>query len=195
MKVSIIIPHVPGKRELFLIEAVASVESQTYKDIELIVESSEKSANENHTNGFLRSSGDIIHFLHDDDILTPDAVDVAVKAIEGFDFIHGNAYNFNHVRTVNYIPAIKNPTLQDMLKHNHLHFATIYYTRQAFHDSLPFDGDWPASMRLLYLNKRLGYVNHFMAYYRQHSGQMCQSKYWHNDRKPYEIQRMNELYG
>lgn len=77
-KVSIIIP-VWGKYYYFLDRCLASVRSQTYKDIELIVVENKKDLPSARNEGIKKSTGEYILCLDVDDTLMPEAIEKIVQ--------------------------------------------------------------------------------------------------------------------
>ena len=203
MLVSIIIPRLPNRRNDWLKETLKSVEQQSYKNIELIIEENNKSEAENIQNGFNKSTGNIIHILHDDDTLTPNAVELAVQYIQNHDFIHGDAYEMETDHTNDdlglsrkytlYSPTIKIPTLNQLKETNYLHFATMYYTREAFLSACPFITDYILSLKLLKSNRKLNYCPHPLAYYRIHPDQISQSTQWKQTMKERKQIALNSI--
>jgi glycosyltransferase involved in cell wall biosynthesis len=204
MLVSIIIPRLKGRRTDWFKETVKSVERQMYPNIELIIEESEQDETTNTRNGIKKAKGDIIHILHDDDILFEHSVKVAVEHIKDYDFIHGIAHeikedfrdtynDLGYEESVRrYIPPIKTPTLEQLKDGNILHFATIYYRKEAL-DAVGFDGDYMTSLKLLKKGFKLGYCPYPLAYYRIHAGQVSQSKEWKQTMKERRQQILTKI--
>jgi len=76
--VSVIIPTVSERKKL-LDNAINSVKKQTYRRIELIVISEDKSAVENRNIGIKKAKGDFIAFLDDDDTWEPTKIEKQLK--------------------------------------------------------------------------------------------------------------------
>lgn len=176
MKVSVIIPY--RKDRGWLNQAIASVEYQTYKDVELIVSQGDCGVSKNLNKGISASSGELIKYLCDDDMLSKDSIEKSVKAFKGeIDFIHGKAMEFRGdvVSTGNiYTPLVKNLNLNNMLKYNYIHGGSLMYRREVFdevgmfNETLWTGEEYELNLRLLHAGKRCAYVDEVLYYYRRH---------------------------
>jgi glycosyltransferase involved in cell wall biosynthesis len=182
MNVTIIIPHLSGRRETFLQQAIESVDRQTYPNIEMLVVDSDKSEAENIKIGFEQSCGDIIHILHDDDWLPDDSVQLAVDFMKDFDFIHGEAMLSNGQL---YVPP--EISIQSELKRTGIHNATVYYRRNMF--DIPYVWEVDFHIRNLARGMKLGYCPYVLANYRLHEGQLGLN----SERKKYKQELRNQL--
>jgi cellulose synthase/poly-beta-1,6-N-acetylglucosamine synthase-like glycosyltransferase len=192
--VTIVIPC-NGKRPEMLKEAIASVKRQSYKNIELIIENTPNSQYVNHFNGLQKAKGTILHFLHDDDWLTDNSVELALKALKDCDFIHGKAHETDGR---DYEPEIKFPTLDQLAEENMVHFATCYYRTQALMDVGIKDMellDWVISLDLILKGYKIGYCNDFLVHYRIHEEQVSKSNRYKKIDKPSSIQYIKENYA
>jgi len=92
--VSVVIPTIKG-REKLLKRAIASVKSQTYNNIELIVVDENKPAPKQRNIGMERAKGDYIAFLDDDDLWSPQKIEKQMKVMEseGVDFVVCSYYD------------------------------------------------------------------------------------------------------
>ncbi len=194
MMVSIIIPC--NKDRGFLADTVKAAETQTYSDIEIIISRLNSSVSNNINQGIKKAKGEYIKLCADDDLLTPNCIEDSVKAIDGFDFIHGNAINFReNGAEYPYIPAIKKPTLQDMITMNQMHGGTVMYRRDCFDRFGGFDEklwcaeEYEFNMRLLYRGCKLNYCDSFLQRYRRHKGQ----KSLGNTGSDYQTKRQVEI--
>jgi len=176
MMVSIIIPC--NEDRGFLADTVKAAEIQTYPHVEIIVSKSSGSASYNINQGIKKANGKYIKLCADDDLLTPNCIEDSLKAIDGFDFIHGNAINFWSNGTEQpYIPIIKYPTLQDMININVIHGGTIMYRRDCFDRFGGFDEtlscaeEYEFNMRLLSKGCKVNYCNSYLQRYRRHKNQ------------------------
>lgn len=192
--VSIIIPC--NKDRGFLEETVVAAKNQTYIDIEVIVSNFPASSSNNINQGIKKSKGEYIKLCGEDDLLTPNCIEDSVKAIQGFDFIHGNAINFwSNGLEQPYIPTIKNPTLQEMITLNVIHGGTVLYRRDCFDRFGGFDEtlwcaeEYEFNMRLLYNGCKLNYCDSFMQRYRRHKKQ----KSLGNTGREYQAKRQVEI--
>jgi glycosyltransferase involved in cell wall biosynthesis len=176
MKVSVIIPHLPGTREKFLRQAIDSVKSQSYKDWELILIEQDAGPTENINAGLAKATGDLVHILHDDDWLTPHSMKYAVKYIADNDFIHGDVIKHweETGRQVYNEPAVKQIDFRGLLERNPIRVASLYYRREALEHIggwSPLGNELATHLELLYHHRKLGYVNKAMSYYRVHPEQ------------------------
>jgi glycosyltransferase involved in cell wall biosynthesis len=92
-RVSIIVP-VYGRE--FLDEALASIEAQTYRDIEVVVEEDPDAtgAAAARNRGIARASGEFVAFCDADDYLAPDAIEKMVAAIGDCEMVCGSFRKF-----------------------------------------------------------------------------------------------------
>jgi len=174
-KVTVIIPY--NKDRGWLREAINSVP----KEAQLILSQGNGNWPENFNKALSQAEGGYIKYLHEDDMLTSNCIQDSVRAIEeqNADFIHGNAIEF-HVdfnKTKFYRPRIPHPTIEDLLKRNYLHSATLMYRREVFdrvgvfNESLNTAEEYEFSMRCLKAGLKLGYCDSTLAYYRRHPEQ------------------------
>jgi glycosyltransferase involved in cell wall biosynthesis len=190
MKVTIVIPYKEDRG--FLNEAIESVEKQTYKNIELILSKGNNIASINANNGIKKSTGDLIRYLCEDDLLTLDSVEKTVEYFENnkVDFVHSNAINFWKNKEELWIPSkhklyknIKNslPSFYDMLLENRIHGGTVTYKKKCFKNKMFDEVLWSCeeydfNLWLLKNNYKLGYLNHFTYKYRRHDEQKSLGK-------------------
>jgi len=180
-KVSIIIPfhHDRG----WLDQAVQSVHNQTYEgEIELILSESKNSVGYNINRGVEIATGEYIKYLCDDDKLTLNSIEDSVKAIQGFDFIHGNAINKWATSEQFQAPRKSKPTLNDMIENNVIHGGTLMYRKDVFDrvglfdESLDCAEEYDFNMRCLSKGMKLGYCNSTLYIYKRHDEQKSLGK-------------------
>ena len=184
-KESIIIPY--NKDRGYLQQAIDSVYNQTYKgEIELITSHSDNGVSYNINRGIEIATGEYIKFFAEDDLLTPNCIKDSVKAIEGFDFIHGKAFNFHETnlnRNNTHTPRIHIPTLEDMLKVNILHGGTLFYRADVFkrfglfNESLWTGEEYDYNLMLLSKGAKIGYIDKVVFNYRLHDLQKSIGKH------------------
>lgn len=181
-KVSVIIPYRVDRG--YLEQAIQSVKNQTYEgEIELILSQSDNGVSYNLNKGVNKANGSLIKYLCDDDKLTPNCIKDSVEAIEGFDFIHGNAINFWSNGNKQYHRSTKaKPTLKDLKKENTIHGGTLMYRAEVFEQFGMFDEtlwtgeEYEFNLRLLSMGAKIGYCNSFLYYYRRHDTQKSLGK-------------------
>jgi len=177
--VSVIIPY--NKNRGFLEDAINSVESQTYKNVELILSYSENGISYNLNQGIKASNGTYIKYLCEDDLLQNDSIENSVRTMmkEDYDFVHGNSIDFNESESISikYIPSITYPTLQDLIKNNVINGTSVMYHRRVFENYGLFDEtiwtseEYDFNLRLLKNGTKIGYCNKFLCKYRIHDNQ------------------------
>ena len=176
MRVSVIIPYKEDRG--WLQKAIDSVP----KEAELILSRGNGNCQQNFNNGIRKATGDIIRWLHEDDMLTENCIPDTIKTFEeqGCDWMHGNAYNLHdtgHGRIIPYIPPVKYPTLNELIGLNTIHGGTLAYRRDVFDrigfmdEGLVWSEEFEYSLRCLSAGLKLGYCDKFLAYYRVHPGQ------------------------
>lgn len=175
--VSIIIPYKEDRG--YLEQALDSIHAQTYRgEIEVILSQSDNGVSYNLNNGIKRATGDYIKYLCDDDELTPNSILDSVNAIQGYDFLHGNAVNFfEDGREETYIPPVKDPNLARMILGNVIHGGSLMYRADVFADYGLFDEtlttgeEYDFNMMLLSKGAKLGYCDKPLYRYRRHDQQ------------------------
>ena len=172
MKVSIIIPYKEDRS--YLDKAIESIESQSYKNYETIFSQSNNRVGYNLNRGIEVATGDLIRYLCDDDMLTPNSLLDTVKRFSG-DFIHSNAFNFyENGRVYRHVPKIKNPNLRELEKRNHFHGGTVVYHASVFDrfglfdESLWTGEEYDFNLKILHSGAKVGYINSFTYFYRRH---------------------------
>ena len=97
--VSLIVPSY--KAEPWLAECLASIEAQTYKDIELIViEDTGTGAWAARNRGLDKATGEYVAFCDADDYFAPDAIASMVEAIGGVCMVAGSFRKFGEFETI-----------------------------------------------------------------------------------------------
>jgi GT2 family glycosyltransferase len=179
MTISIIIPYKIDRG--WLKEAVSSVPS----NVQLILSQGEGNWPQNFNKVLPQANGDLIKFLHEDDMLTPKAIEMYIKAFslpifKDIDFAHGNSYEIfmNGPRPPHlYVPRIKIPKISDLLMKNVIHSASLIYKREVFDKVGGFDEtlntaeEYEFNLRCLKAGLKIGYINVPLAYYRRHPAQ------------------------
>lgn len=175
-KVSVIIPY--NKDRGWLEKAMDSVYHQDYGDVELILSNSPYGVSFNINEGVMKSTGEYVKYLCDDDWLPPDSISNSVKAMEGVDFIHGNCISVRAGKEINlHIPKKTIFSHKELARHNYIHGATLMYRRDVFDRFGVFDEEmWTGeelefNLRILSKGAKVGYCDHVVAYYRLHSRQ------------------------
>jgi glycosyltransferase involved in cell wall biosynthesis len=177
MKVSIIIPF--NKNRGYLSEAIKSVEQQTYKDYEIILSESDNTVGYNFNKGLYKAKGELICFLAEDDMLTPNSLEdrVHFMRFNDCDFIHGRAWEYWDNGTKREYKLNKpDVTFESCLQNNGIHGGTVMYRRELFdiyrfNEELTTSEEWEFNLRLLFNKKKLSFVDSFTYLYHRHSQQ------------------------
>lgn len=194
-KVTVIIPF--NRDRGWLNEAVNSVPAIC----ELILSRSNNNRSYNINEGIKKVKTEFVKFLDEDDRLTENCIEDSLKAIRGFDFIHGNAINFfPDGKEKHYIPSIKHPTLEQLVapKSSLIHNPTQMYRTEIFDrvgyfdESLQTAQDWEFNLRCLSKGLRLGYCNEFLIYYRIHKNQITKTA---TKQKILDKQKVYQMYA
>ncbi|CAB4154134.1 WcaA Glycosyltransferases involved in cell wall biogenesis [uncultured Caudovirales phage] len=176
-KVTVIIPY--SKDRGYLDQAVDSILAQNFDGhIEVLLSQSPGNVSYNINRAIKQATGEYIKYLCEDDMLTPNSIADSVNAIQGYDFIHGNAINFfPSGKKIQYVPPKKNPSLQDMIEHNQIHGGTLMYRKDVFDriglfdESLDCAEEYDFNMRCLQNGMTLGYSPRNLYLYRRHENQ------------------------
>jgi glycosyltransferase involved in cell wall biosynthesis len=175
-KVSIVIPY--NRDRGWLNEAEQSIESQTYENIEVIHSQSNNGVSYNLNRGIERTTGDFIKYLCEDDMLTSNSIEDSVKAMQGVDFIHGNALTLHDNLDVRkYYASTKRPTLSQMAHSNCIHGGSLMYRADVFErfglfdESLWTGEEYDFNMLIMSKGAKLGFCDSFLYIYRRHDEQ------------------------
>jgi len=178
--VTIIIPYKTDRG--YLDVAIESVRKQTYPNIELIIQQGDKSVSANINDGIRKAKGEYIKYLCEDDYLTPNSIADSVKAMQGFDFIHGVSYNIKGKAIETQVPRLKYPSLSDMLIGNVIHGGTLMYRKDVFdkvglfNEDLTCAEEYEFNLRCLRYGLKLGYTDRILYNYRRHDEQKSLGK-------------------
>jgi glycosyltransferase involved in cell wall biosynthesis len=180
-KVTVIIPYKEDRGWLQL--AIDSVVTQTYKgEIELILSQSDNRVGYNINRGIEKATGEYIKYLCDDDWLTPNSIEDSVNAIQGYDFIHGNAFNvFGGAKQIQK-PRRPHPTFNEMIINNVIHGGTLMYRKDVFdriglfNEDLDCAEEYEFNLRCFKNKMRLGYCQKTVYNYRRHEKQKSLGK-------------------
>jgi glycosyltransferase involved in cell wall biosynthesis len=196
--VSIIIPYSIDRG--YLDVAIESVKNQTYSNIELLIQNDNVNVSTNINNGIKRSKGEYIKYLCEDDYLTPNSITDSVKAIQGFDFIHGVANNIHGAFTQVQKPRINHPSINDMLFNNVIHGGTLMYRKDVFDkvgyfdESLTCAEEYELNLRCLDFGLKLGYTDNILYNYRRHDAQKSLGKGINQGERALKIQSIKDKY-
>jgi len=196
-KVTVIIPY--NKDRGWLQEAVNSVP----EGVQLILSKGDGNWPENFNKVLNQATGKYIRWLHEDDMLTPNCIEDSIKTFEeqDVDFIHGPAVEIfmNAGRaTQRYTPPIKYPTVDDLLRKNVLHSATMMYKREVFekvgkmNETLNTAEEFEFNLRCLKAGLKIGYCETPLAFYRRHAQQKV--RVVPKEQKDKEREQVKQLY-
>jgi len=150
-----------------------------------------------------KATGRYIRWLHEDDMLTPNCIEDSIRTFEeqDVDFIHGPAVEIfmNAGRaTQRYTPPIKYPTVDDLLRKNVLHSATMMYKREVFekvgkmNETLNTAEEFEFNLRCLKAGLKIGYCETPLAFYRRHAQQKV--RVVPKEQKDKEREQVKQLY-
>ena len=196
--VTVIIPY--NKDRGWLKAAISSVP----KDAQLILSKGDGGWPENFNKVLPEATGKYIKYLHEDDMLTENCIRDSVQALEDqeVDFIHGNAIEItaqDYTKKKVYIPAVKQPTAQDLKKKNVIHSTTTMYRREmfdkvgGFDETLNTQEEYEFNLRCLTAGFKIGYCDADLAFYRRHPAQKV--RVVSIKEKKEEKQRVNAMYN
>jgi teichuronic acid biosynthesis glycosyltransferase TuaG len=199
--VSIIIPYVEDRG--YLDEAINSIYSQTYGGkIEVILSQSKHRVGHNLNQGIKKAKGEFIKYLCDDDLLTRNSIEDSVNAMKGVDFIHGKAVEFNRYnQTRLFIPKIKYPTLEHMIKQNIIHGGSLMYRRDVFErfglfdEKLTTGEEYDFNMKILSKGAKIGYCDQTLYLYRRHDEQKSLGVKSNQKKRQLIIDKIREKYA
>lgn len=178
---TVIIPY--NRDRGWLKDAVASVP----KDAQLLLSKGDGHWGQNFNKVLPEATGDYIRWLHEDDMLTENSLNIAMDAIEeqNVDFIHGDVYemHMNSGITKIWKTAKPNVTLKDLLGKNTIHSAALLYKREVFEKVGGFDEspkaftleEYEFNLRCLKAGLKLGYCPSPLAIYRRHDDQLIKT--------------------
>jgi hypothetical protein len=179
MKVTVIIPYKEDRG--WLQQAIDSVP----KKAQLILSKGDGNWPQNFNKALPQVKGDLVKFLHEDDMLADGAIEKYIEAftdLPQIDFAHGNAREIfmNAGRaTALYIPKVKVPTLQDLLNQNTIHSTSLIYRKNIFEKIGGFNEsptvysfeEYEFNLRCLKAGLNLAYIDYIFGWYRRHPKQ------------------------
>jgi len=171
--------------------------------VQLILSKGDGNWPENFNAVLDKATGRYIRWLHEDDMLTPNCIEDSIKTFEeqDVDFIHGPAVEIfmNAGRaTQRYTPPIKYPTVDDLLRKNVLHSATMMYKREVFekvgkmNETLNTAEEFEFNLRCLKAGLKIGYCETPLAFYRRHAQQKV--RVVPKEQKDKEREQVKQLY-
>jgi len=199
--ISVIIPY--NKDRGYLIQAINSVQTQIYRDVEIILSYSDKSVGYNINRGIEKARGEYVCFLCDDDTLPPNSLQDRLEAIKDFDFIHGRSMQFNENGDIKEWPLTDRRTnLKKMLNQNGIMGGTVLYRKSLF-DSFKWDEElwtgeeYDVNLYLLKNGFKLGFCNSFVYNYRRHSEQksLGNKDFKYQNARRIEVERIRSRYA
>jgi glycosyltransferase involved in cell wall biosynthesis len=175
MLVSVIIPVY--QNHSYLNDAIKSVEQQTYPHIELIIAEGKKTVGQNMNEGIERSKGIFIKKLDYDDMLTTNSIADSVEGMQYYDFVYGNAINWEYYTGKETLYRYGPVRFDDMLSINRIHGGTTMYRRELFNDPVinGYDPDlitgeeYDFNLKLMYNGYKGNYIDKTLYIYRIHN--------------------------
>lgn len=178
---TVIIPY--NKDRGWLKDAISSIPEGT----QLLLSKGDGHWGQNFNKVLPQAEGNYIRWLHEDDMLTENSLNIAMEAIEeqGVDFIHGDAKELHMNSGITKVWKSPKPdvTLNDLLGRNTIHSATLLYKREVFETIGGFDEspkmftleEYEFNLRCLKAGMRLGYTPNPLAIYRRHNQQLIRT--------------------
>ena len=194
----------------FLNEAIASAESQTFDDYEIIVHQGNVNFSTNLNNALKKAKGDYVKLLNEDDLLLPNCLEDLHNGIQGFDFINADSINFGTSEIwfgdKEYHKTIHKgslPTFDELLKGCVINQVTVLFRAEAiwnvggFDESLDTAEDYDMYLALMQKGYKLNYVSKVVGKYRIHetNKSMCMNVVAFHDRKIRIRNLIKERYG
>ncbi len=200
--VSIIIPYRINRG--FLWKTLQSVYQQSYQGpIEIILSNHDNSVSYNINRAIEIASGDYIKYLCDDDMLPINSIQDSVDAIQGYDFINGNATAFFMEgkfkgQKKEYIPQNKYPTFEQLMVYNSIHGGSLMYKREVFeqvglfNEQINCAEEYEFNLRCLKHGLKIGYCNKNLYLYRRHGKQKSLGNGINQMERQYKIFQIRE---
>jgi glycosyltransferase involved in cell wall biosynthesis len=145
-------------------------------EIELILSQSNGSASYNVNRGIKAATGEFIKYLCEDDTLPPFSIRDSVQAIGSGLALQGCAINRFSTHD-SFHGAVKNITLNEMLKHNQIHAGGLMYHRSIFEhfgyfdETLKTGEEYEFNLRLLKHGVTFKHCSKPLYIYRRHDEQ------------------------
>lgn len=183
MKITIIIPYKEDRG--WLQEAIDSVPKT--KNVQLILSQGDGNWPQNFNKALPQATGDLIKFLHEDDMLCKDVIDLYLQAFmyNNVSIVHGRAVEIrpDHSFIRRYVPKFRHPTFKQLYNDNVLHSATLMYKREVFEKIGGFNEDpkmfsfeeYEFNLRALKAGFQVGYIDADLAFYRRHKRQIIRT--------------------
>lgn len=197
-KVSVIIPY--NKDRGFLEEAVNSVRIQTYENWELISSQSDENCAYNINRGLEKAGGEYIKILAEDDVLTPQCLEILVEGIQGYDFVYSDGEFFGDLQGWPERSFDKTVTLESMLEGNGINGGAVLYRRWIMEEVGGWDESlWTAEeydlhLRLIKAGYRHRHVPGIVHRYRRHETNKSASTSFNRIRRKELVKQIRERY-
>jgi len=195
--VTVIIPY--NKDRGFLNEAIQSVKNQTIK-CKLILSHSDKNLSYNTNRGIEKCDTKYWCYLHEDDLLPSDSIENRLKAINGYDFIHGHGKNFSNDNSFIVKSENTTPTVTELINKNTIRggtglYKTSWFNKVKFNETLLYGEELDFHLNMLKNGAKIGYCDKVVYNYRIHSKQKSR---WNDleqrNKRHHIIKNMRESY-
>ena len=198
--ISVIIPY--DKDRGFLSECVQSIESQTYRDFEIIHAKSDCSVAVNFNFGLKMAKGEFCKFVTEDDWLPPEALSYLVHGILDSPWAYANAIQYEYPQETTWIYKPRNYDLQSNIEQNHIHGGTTIYRTEilmsigGMDESLWTGEEYEMHLRLWSQGHIPRYINKEVYVHRLWDGQKSkQLRRTNKNKRDEEIKRIQALYS
>lgn len=185
----------------FLKYCLASIEAQSYKDLEVIPVNTPKSVAKNVNIGLKRAKGEFFKVIGEDDWLPSTSISDLVEGIEDYPWVIANAINASGRNHVKYKPPLEKVNLLDMAILNVIHGGTTLYRTEILREIGGMDEtlwtgeEYEMHLRLLSKGYSPNYIDRFVYYYRVWGDQKSRKLRRENlKNREDEIRRIQSLY-
>ncbi len=198
--VSVIIPY--NKDRGFLYNAIESVVKQTNKTHihELVLFQSNKNCAHNINQGLKKAKGEYVKILAEDDMLTPDCLEILINGINGYDFVYSDAENFGELDGWPERSHDKTVTMESMLIGNGINGGGVLYRTEmlrkvgGWDESLWTGEEYDLHLRLIKNGYKHRHVPGIVYKYRRHPGNKSISTSYNRVRRQEVIKKIKQRY-